>query len=450
MKKKSLVVAFLALSMILTLFAGCGNATVPPENESVPSVESSEPELAPAPITVEGTVKSISLSKMVLTLADGTDLSIDISGVSGVKAQLGDTVKVEYIGDTASAVAEKIEVTVEAEKDEAPAETSDKSEIGEEKDKVPESDNATTSASSLMAPASTSGTPAVSAQSVASSDEDDTGSQSISNDSESKNTAPTTAKGSAKAIFESASGFEVYDWTTPATSFRFASYIKEGQFLSSDYTALGSIDINSLPDYAALMRGEMDGNTFMARTAELFNDYRGVSSSDSDASAGTPETPPSAVPSKDDKQDDTQPEHKPAEKEPEISDADTGDVYEAIRLINAERVKAGLSELEIDDDLMAAAAVRAREITDVYEHTRPDGRDFSTVFSEFGVSCSKYKENCIAGSVTATADAAVKLWMGSSAHKAAILNENVTRIGLGFYQASGANYKYGWTMLATN
>lgn len=106
--------------------------------------------------------------------------------------------------------------------------------------------------------------------------------------------------------------------------------------------------------------------------------------------------------------------------------------------------------MEIDSDLMATAAVRAQEITDVRGYTRPDGSDFSSVFSEFGISCSKYKENCISGDVTATADDAVKLWMGSSDHKATILNENVTRIGLGFYQASGANYKYGWTMLATN
>jgi len=45
--------------------------------------------------------------------------------------------------------------------------------------------------------------------------------------------------------------------------------------------------------------------------------------------------------------------------------------------------------LEIDSDLMATAAVRAQEITDVRGYTRPDGSDFSSVFSEFGISCSR-------------------------------------------------------------
>lgn len=104
-----------------------------------------------------------------------------------------------------------------------------------------------------------------------------------------------------------------------------------------------------------------------------------------------------------------------------------GDVYEAIRLINLERTKVGLNELKIDDSLMKATAVRAKEIAELYDHVRPDGTKFYTVIDNYQ-SCAEniYKS-------PKTAQAAVEGWMNSPGHKANILREGVDYIGVGYY-----------------
>ena len=146
-----------------------------------------------------------------------------------------------------------------------------------------------------------------------------------------------------------------------------------------------------------------------------------------DAPSGEPEQP-----------SESQPEEEP-EPEPE-PDEDACDVYEAIRLINAERTKAGLAELTIDDDIMSMAAVRAEEIASRYEHTRPDGRKWSTVFDDYGWELSMRAENIYAS--PKSAEAAVSGWMDSSGHKANILKSNATKIGLGYYYDSESRWKH--------
>ena len=138
------------------------------------------------------------------------------------------------------------------------------------------------------------------------------------------------------------------------------------------------------------------------------------------------------------------PESDPVEKQETVSEA-TGDVYEAIRLINKERVKAGLSELTIDDTMMEMAAVRAQEIAIKYEHVRPDGSDWSTVFQEFGYKHGRIVENIYVSPDTASS--AVNGWMGSPGHKANILNSDITHIGVGYYYDSRSEFYHHWVML---
>lgn len=119
-----------------------------------------------------------------------------------------------------------------------------------------------------------------------------------------------------------------------------------------------------------------------------------------------------------------------------------GDVYEAIRLINQERVKAGLNEVEIDDTLMEMANVRAKEMSEVFSHTRPDGTDCWTIFEEFGKRPPFYGgENGGAGKRTAKAQ--VESWMNSDGHRENILTANATVIGVGYYDSY-------WAMLLSD
>ena len=126
-----------------------------------------------------------------------------------------------------------------------------------------------------------------------------------------------------------------------------------------------------------------------------------------------------------------------------------GDVYEAIRLINEERVKAGLNELEIDDTMMEMAAVRAKEATVVFDHVRPDGDAWWMVFDEFGSRAPSIGgENIGLGKPWPKTQ--VNSWMASTGHKANILKEGLTKIGVG-YCAGDATSQYDscWAMLVS-
>jgi uncharacterized protein YkwD len=111
-----------------------------------------------------------------------------------------------------------------------------------------------------------------------------------------------------------------------------------------------------------------------------------------------------------------------------------------INLSNSERRKAGLRELGTDNELMAAAAQRAQEIERRFEHTRPNGKNFDTVFREFSVrSYNWWGENILYNSSDDPADA-LKWWMNSSGHRANILGRQFTHIGVGVHRSGGMIY----------
>ena len=101
---------------------------------------------------------------------------------------------------------------------------------------------------------------------------------------------------------------------------------------------------------------------------------------------------------------------------------------EVIRLTNIERVKAGRSPLQYHAGLQRAAMVRAEEITRKFSHIRPDGTDSSTALYENGVACDG-GENIAAGQKTP--EAVVRAWMNSSGHKATMMQQSITHIGVG-------------------
>lgn len=116
----------------------------------------------------------------------------------------------------------------------------------------------------------------------------------------------------------------------------------------------------------------------------------------------------------------------PATPTPEMSVEEMAS--EVIRLTNIERVKAGRSPLQYHAGLQRAAMVRAEEITRKFSHTRPDGTDSSTALYENGVACDG-GENIAAGQKTP--EAVVRAWMNSSGHKATMMQQSITHIGVG-------------------
>ena len=129
-------------------------------------------------------------------------------------------------------------------------------------------------------------------------------------------------------------------------------------------------------------------------------------------------------------------ETPPAQENPdEDAPEESGGVQEAAAavasLVNAARQDAGLSELELDADLCAAAQARAQEIAQSFSHTRPDGSSCFTILEEFGISYRAAGENIAMGQHTP--EEVMDGWMNSSGHRANILNGTFTSIGVGYY-----------------
>ena len=109
---------------------------------------------------------------------------------------------------------------------------------------------------------------------------------------------------------------------------------------------------------------------------------------------------------------------------------------EVVRQVNAERAKRGLNALSTDPELERAAAVRAQELLENFSHTRPDGSSWSSV------SSAARGENIAMGHDSA--DRVMAAWMSSDGHRANILRESFSTIGVCALEADGILY---WVQL---
>lgn len=117
-------------------------------------------------------------------------------------------------------------------------------------------------------------------------------------------------------------------------------------------------------------------------------------------------------------------------------------VQQVVDLVNAERKKVGLSPLKVNDQLTKMAQVKAEDMRDnqYFSHTSPTYGSPFDMMKEFGVSYSYAGENIAAGQKTA--EDVMKGWMNSPGHRANILSENFTEIGVGYVQ--GGAYGTYW------
>lgn len=163
---------------------------------------------------------------------------------------------------------------------------------------------------------------------------------------------------------------------------------------------------------------------------------------DVDQPEETPDNPPQLP---DDNRPEETPDNTPEQTPEEDNDASQGDyASQVVALVNAERAKYGLSALKADSRVQQAAQVRAKETVQSFSHTRPNGSSFSTALTEAGVSYTRSGENIAYGQ--STPQQVVQAWMNSPGHRANILNENFTTIGVGYTVSGGTAY---WAQLFT-
>jgi uncharacterized protein YkwD len=122
---------------------------------------------------------------------------------------------------------------------------------------------------------------------------------------------------------------------------------------------------------------------------------------------------------------------------------------EVVRLVNIERVNAGLGELAILPEMMEVARRKSQDMVDYnyYAHYPPEGigtrisAETGFLLMEYGLSGNR--RECIAAGMY-TPDVLVKAWMASSGHRAILLATESTHIGVGV--AEGA-YSDKWTLI---
>ncbi len=107
-------------------------------------------------------------------------------------------------------------------------------------------------------------------------------------------------------------------------------------------------------------------------------------------------------------------------------------VARLLELTNAERAKAGVAPLELDERLNQSAQKKADEIvaTGIYEHEDANGT--VTAFKDiprYMKECMWYSENLNNNSIDVIAT--VQSWMGSQSHRNAILDKRYEYTGFG-------------------
>ena len=114
-----------------------------------------------------------------------------------------------------------------------------------------------------------------------------------------------------------------------------------------------------------------------------------------------------------------------------------------LRLVNDERSKAGLSNVEMDTSLSHTATLKSEDMRDhdYFNHTSPTYGSPFEMMKSFGIDYKYAGENIAAGQPSA--ESVMKSWMNSPGHKANILNKNYTHIGIG--HVTGGKYSHYWT-----
>lgn len=119
---------------------------------------------------------------------------------------------------------------------------------------------------------------------------------------------------------------------------------------------------------------------------------------------------------------------------------------QVLELVNKARAESGLPALELDPRLCQAAQVRAGECVTSFSHTRPDGTRYLTAIAEAGLNAGYSGENVAAGHTSP--EQVVDSWLKSQGHRANILNEHYTKLGVGLVANTQGRYRgFTWTQL---
>lgn len=118
---------------------------------------------------------------------------------------------------------------------------------------------------------------------------------------------------------------------------------------------------------------------------------------------------------------------------------------QVLDLINQERTSRGLTAFARDSRLDTAARLHSADMacSNYFDHNSLDGSTPWDRIHRQGYQYSSAAENIAAGYATPTD--VVDGWMGSSGHKANILDPDLTQIGIGYAHTDSSKYGAYWT-----
>ena len=120
-------------------------------------------------------------------------------------------------------------------------------------------------------------------------------------------------------------------------------------------------------------------------------------------------------------------------------------INEVYEITNNYRSLVGVSSLTLDSSLVEVANIRAKELSDSFSHTRPNGSSCFTVLSELGISYGTAGENIAAG--YSSSQSVMEGWRSSSGHYQNIISSKFKKIGIG---VNIINNQYYWVQIFSN
>ena len=116
-------------------------------------------------------------------------------------------------------------------------------------------------------------------------------------------------------------------------------------------------------------------------------------------------------------------------------------------IINGYRAEQNIAPLVLSDELTEIACARAEEIawSGEHSHRRPNGKAFSSILKDAGITTGIAGENI--GWGYDTAEAVCTAWKNSQSHFENIMNPEFVKIGIGVAADPDPNGKLCWTQL---
>ena len=103
-----------------------------------------------------------------------------------------------------------------------------------------------------------------------------------------------------------------------------------------------------------------------------------------------------------------------------------------LNLVNQERTKAGLSRLTLNSELSSVAQMKAEDMAKnrYFSHNSPTYGSAFDMMKDYGISYMTAGENIAKGQKSA--EAVMNAWMNSQGHRANILRDRYTELGVGY------------------